>query len=151
MKLQSTNVKMYITALWKTMTWKEMKYICQWMDQIYLYSHLVLNIYIGKKERRKGRELLKPLTNNSTDTVTTTKLAKMPPLEDWIAYLCILNRKIMYIIAFTREMIYIYLSLPKSFIYLSYCRGHITSIYLNTGSKTFHGKTWLLIKLYCPY
>ena len=41
---------------------------------------------------------------------------------------------------------FIYLSLPGSYIYLSYHRSHISSMCLTTTNATLHGKTSLHIK-----
>ena len=42
----------------------------------------------------------------------------------------------------------IYIQVHKSYIYLSYHRGHISSIYLSTTNTTLHGKTSWHIKFY---
>ena len=95
------------------------------MDEIYLHSHLVLNTYIGRKKRNKKGQLLKPLT--VLTPLTTTKVAKMLSLRGCMAYLGIVNREKIYIRVHKRhtiylssqEKLYIQLSLPENYIYLS--------------------------------
>ena len=41
--------------------------------------------------------------------------------------------------------------LPKSYIYSSYHRGHISSTYLSTTNIALHGKTNIAHKGICPY
>ena len=54
----------------------------------------------------------------------------------------------MYLAILNGEIIYIYSSVPVSYIYLSYHRGDVSSIHLSTSDTTFCSKTSLHIKFH---
>ena len=57
------------------------------MNQIYLCSHLVLNVVLGKGKEEMWGQLLKPLTTNSTYTTNSHQGNKILSLGSCIAFL----------------------------------------------------------------
>ena len=68
------------------------------IDEISLHSHLVLNTYTGRKKRRNGGLLPKPIATKSTNTTNITNNHQCDyntNIGACVAYLGILNREII--------------------------------------------------------